>query len=135
MNENLGSYYFANEADMFTFYKLPKELFTERFANMNPYAKILYGMLLDRLSLSKKNNWIDEYNRIFLIFSRAEAMKMLHATDKTITKIFRELIQYNLLEEVRQGQGKPNIIYMKKFYYTEFEPTKMEFKNRKKYGS
>ena len=81
--------YKANECLENIFYHIPKELF------INPYykilssdSKLLYALLLDRLSVSMKNEWIDEDGNIFLVFSRKEAQEKLKLSDKTATKAF-----------------------------------------------
>lgn len=128
------SYYHRHEADMFKFYQMPKELFTNPiYKKISTEAKVLYGILLDRNSLSLKNDWIDKENRVYIFFSRQEAMEILSFSDKTVTKIFKELKEVNLIEEKKQGLGKANIIYVKKFIQST---ENKEFQqNRKIYDS
>ena len=62
-------YYYTNEAEQFNFYRIPKVLFTDpRFSKLSVEAKVLYGLLLDRMSLSLKNDWIDEDGKVYIYF-------------------------------------------------------------------
>lgn len=81
---------------------------------LNSDSKILYGFLLNRLTLSAKHNWIDENGSIFLIFTRKEVEKLLNLSDKTVTKVFKQLKDCKLIYEKKQGANKPNLIYVGK---------------------
>jgi hypothetical protein len=119
-NDNM--YYYSHEADMFTFFRIPKELFSNPYYKpLSTEAKLLYGLLLDRNGLSIKNNWIDSDKRVYIIFTRKECERELDIKDKTTTKIFKELLSCNLIEERIQGLNKPNIIYVKKINYRNYE--------------
>ena len=66
-------YFRAEESDQFSFFRIPKALFTEKeFASLSTDAKLLYGILLDRISLSKKNGWIDSDGYVYIIYTIAE---------------------------------------------------------------
>ncbi len=105
-----------HEADGFTFFRIPKMLFTEpKYKNISTDAKLLYGVLLDRVGLSKKNNWADELGRVYIIFSRVETQKLLGFKKDKVTKLFKELREVDLIMEKRQGLNKPNLVYVKKF--------------------
>lgn len=96
--------YKVNECLENTFYQVPKELFINPYyEKLNSDSKLLYALLLDRLSVSMKNEWIDEDGNIFLIFSRKEAGEKLNLSDKTVTKAFRELNNVKLIYEKRVG--------------------------------
>jgi len=111
-----NTYFYAQEADLFTFYRIPKELVKNtKFKKMNGDSKLLYGLLLDRNSLSIKNNWVDEQNRVFVYYSREDVQEDLNVGNQKAGKLFAELKEYGLIEEVRQGLHKPNKIYVKKF--------------------
>ena len=99
-----------------SYYKIPQELFVSSLYKdkLNSDSKILYAFLLDRLSLSQKNHWIDEENNVYLIFTREEVQEKLNLSDKTVTKSFKILMEVNLVQEKRQGLGKPNLIYVGK---------------------
>jgi len=124
--------YKANEYLENTFYQIPKELFINPYyKNLTSASKLLYGLLLDRLSVSMKNKWIDENENIFLIFSRKEVQKKLNLSDKTVTKAFKELSNAKLIYEKRQGFKKNNIIYVGKINHISTD----NIMNRKNYDS
>lgn len=127
--------YKSNETLEHKYYQIPQELFVnEKYKNkLNSDSKILYAFLLDRLSLSQKNHWIDEDNNVYLIFTREEVQEKLNLSDKTVTKSFKILMQVNLVQEKRQGLGKPNLIYVGKINHTDSE--NLRFLNRKNYDS
>lgn len=107
--------YKVNEYLENTFYQVPKELFINPYyEKLNSDSKLLYALLLDRLSVSMKNKWIDEDGNIFLIFSRKEAQEKLNLSDKTVTKAFRQLTDVKLIYEKKQRFKKNNIIYVGK---------------------
>ncbi len=107
--------YKANEYLENVFYQIPKELFKNPYyKDLSSDSKLLYALLLDRLSVSMKNKWIDEDGNIFLIFSRKEAEEKLNLSDKTVTKAFKQLADVKLIYEKRQGFRKNNIIYVGK---------------------
>ena len=121
--------YKINEYLENVFYQVPKELFTNPYyKDLKPYSILLYSLLLDRLSLSMKNEWIDENGDIFLIFTRKEAEEKLNLSDKTVTKAFNQLTNVKLINEKRQGCKKTNIIYVGKINHV---PTK-DIMTRKK---
>lgn len=114
-------YYKNNEILENSYYKVPQELFVNDLyrENLNSDSKILYSFLLDRLSLSQKNHWIDKFGRVYLIFTREEVQKKLGLSENTVTKAFKQLAEVNLIEERRQGLGKPNLIYVGKIQHEE----------------
>lgn len=128
-------YYKINETLSNKYYQIPQELFENSLYkdNLNSDSKILYAFLLDRLSLSQKHHWVDEEYRIYLIFTREEVQEKLHLSDKTVTKAFKQLSNVALVEEKRQGLGKPNLIYVGKIQYEETE--NIRFQSRKNYDS
>lgn len=127
--------YKSNETLEHKYYQIPQELFVnEKYKNkLNSDGKILYAFLLDRLSLSQKNHWIDEDNNVYLIFTREEVQEKLNLSDKTVTKSFKILMEVNLVQEKRQGLGKPNLIYVGKINHSDSE--NLRFLNRKNYDS
>ena len=115
-------YYYGGEADQYTFYRLPKALFTNRrYKDISDGAKILYGLMLDRMSLSIKNGWTDEQDRVYIIFTLEDAQEYMNCKHDKGVKMFAELDAekgVGLIERVRQGQGRPAIIYVLKFFDT-----------------
>ena len=127
-------YFYHRDSERFIFYMLPKVLLSHEFyKNLSSDAKILYSCLLERTSLSFKNNWIDEEKRIYIIFPIEEVMEVLNKSNKTAVKIFAELDKetggIGLLERRRQGLGKPNIIYVKDFMSVFRDESLVECKN------
>ena len=132
-------YYKSNETLSHKYYQIPQELFESSLYkdNLNSDSKILYAFLLDRLSLSNRNHWVDNNNRIFLIFTRQEVQGKLGLSEKTVTKAFKQLSDVNLIEEKRLGLGKPNLIYVAKIQYEDkmLDTEKVQVLNSNFYGS
>lgn len=113
---SLDKYFKKNEAEKFAFYKIPKALFTdEKYKTVSTDAKMLYGLLLDRMYLSAKNGWTDKCGRVYQFFTIKQGQELLHFGHDKIIKLFAELKNADLILRKRQGQGKANIIYLKKF--------------------
>lgn len=112
-------YFYGNEAEQFTFYRIPKLLITSpHFKKLSDSAKLLYGLMLDRMSLSLKNGWVDERNRAYIYFKTDDVMEQMCCAAEKATKLLAELDSVKgigLIERVKQGQGKPARIYLKKF--------------------
>ena len=120
MDENTKfDYYYGIEADQFSFYRVPRLLIKdERFKGLSSDAKLLYGLMLDRMSLSMKNGWLDEENRAYIIYTVDAIMEDLGCAKATCVKIMKELDSekgIGLIEKKRRGLGKPDIIYVKNF--------------------
>ena len=117
------NYYYGKESEQFSFFRIPKLLFTdESFKDLSSDAKVLYGILLDRMSLSMKNNWIDEENKVYIIFTIEEIANIMCCATQKATKILQELDDkkgIGLVEKKRLGLGKPNILYVKNFIIQE----------------
>ena len=134
-------YYKNNEILENSYYQIPQELFVNSLykEKLNSDSKILYAFLLDRLSLSQRNHWFDEYGRVYLIFTREEVQNKLCLSEKTVTKAFKQLLEVNLISEKRQGLGKPNLIYVGKIQHEEIiantEKESLQVLNSKNYGS
>lgn len=136
------SYFYGKEADQYSFYKIPKLLFTdEHFKKVSVEAKVLYGLMLDRMSLSVKNQWLDGEGRAYIYYSLEDIMDALGCSNKKAITIMKELdaeAGIGLIEKKRQGQGKPTMIYVKQFvirdvqecknYTSEEKPTILEVK-------
>ncbi|MCQ2400807.1 MAG: replication initiator protein A [Lachnospiraceae bacterium] len=117
----MHDYYYGAEADQFSFYRIPKELFiNDKYKHLSTDAKVLYGLLLNRMDLSARNGWFDDMGRVYIIYTTEEIMEVLNCADNKATKLMNELEEkYGLIERKRQGQGKPNLIYVKNFLTLE----------------
>lgn len=107
------------DAEQYTFYRIPKILFTaEYFRPLSCEAKVLYGLLLDRMGLSIKNRWLDEEDRVYIIFKIEEIVELMNCGSQKAVKLLKELDTdkgMGLIEKKRLGLGKPNVIYVKNF--------------------
>ena len=112
-------YYRGMEAEQYSFYRVPKILFTaECFKELSCEARVLYGLLLDRMSLSMKNHWLDEEERVYIIFTVEEIAELLNCGTQKAVKLLKELDSekgIGLIEKKRLGLGRPNVIYVKNF--------------------
>ena len=116
-------YFYGGQAELFSFYRLPKALFTNpKFCGTSAESKILYGLLMDRMSLSIKSGWLDKQGRVYIIFTTEEIMTSLYCADNKATKLMKELEGCGLIERKRRGLGKPNLIYVKNFASDPSEP-------------
>ncbi|HHU13119.1 MAG TPA: replication initiator protein A [Clostridiaceae bacterium] len=117
------NYYYGQEADQFTFYRIPKVLFTsDAFHGLSSDAKVLYGLFLDRMGLSLKNEWLDEQDRVFIYFTLEDIQKHMNCGHNKGVKMMAELDSekgIGLIERVKQGLGKPTRIYVKNFTLQE----------------
>jgi len=121
-------YFYRGQSEQFIFYRTPKVLYTEpEYESLSIPAKALYGILLDRESLSDKSGWVDDYGRIYVYMTNKSICNAMHISDKTATKLLVELEKIDLIQRVRQGQGRPTRIYVKNFMDTE----RLRFLNRK----
>lgn len=117
MSESLQlEYFYGVQAEEYKFYQIPKILITDsRFNTLNNDAKLAYGLLLDRMSLSIKHKWFDEQNRAYIIYTLNEIAGDLNCSPDKITRIYKDLQKIGLIERIRRGLGKPDIIYVKNF--------------------
>ena len=121
-------YFYGQAGELFSFFRIPKALFQEqRFQNLSTDAKTLYGILLDRMSLSVKNEWFDKKGRVFIIFTIEDVKRTLRCADNKATRLLRELEEFGLIERKHRGQGKPCLVYVKNF---SSESSKESVKNR-----
>ena len=121
-------YFYGQAGELFSFFRIPKALFQEQqFQDLSTDAKTLYGILLDRMSLSVKNEWFDKKGRVFIIFTIEDVKRALCCADNKATKLLRELEKFGLIERKRRGLGKPSLVYVKNF---SAESSKSIFQNR-----
>ena len=112
-------YYYGDESNQFAFYRIPRQLITgEAFKKLSTDAKLLYGLLLDRLGLSAKNGWYDDMGRVFIYYTLDEIQEDLNCGHEKAVRLLAELDTgkkgFGLIERVKQGQGRPTKIYAKK---------------------
>lgn len=109
-------YFYGREAEQYTFYRIPKVLFTDaRYHSVPAEAKLLYGLLLDRMALSVRNSWLDSAQRVFIYFTLEEAMAMMGCGHNKAVRLFADLEKIGLIERKKQGLGRPVRIYVKNF--------------------
>ncbi len=124
--ETTFDYYYGDESNQFSFYRIPRQLITgDRFKRLSTDAKLLYGLLLDRMGLSAKNGWYDEQGRVYIYYTLDEIQEDLNCGHEKAVKLLSELDTgkgFGLIERVKQGQGRPTKIYVKRFTTRERPP-------------
>ena len=111
------NYFYGEQSEQFSFYRIPKVFYTDAgFRQLSKDARVLYGILLDRVSLSARNSWYDEAGRVYIICTLQSVMEMLGITDKTATKLFVELENFGLIERKRQGPGNKFRVCCRRYY-------------------
>ena len=104
-------YFYGQSGEMFSYFRVPKILFRDiRFKDLSTDAKTLYGILLDRMSLSVKNGWLDGQGRVYIIFPIQEVMDALGCADNKATKLFRELENAGLVERKRRDDKPAEVV-------------------------
>ena len=121
MEEGLKfDYFYGVQSDQFSFYRIPRLLIKDpHFKGLSSDAKLLYGLMLDRMALSMKNHWLDNENRAYIIYSISNVMEDINCSKPTCVKIMKELDSFGLIERKRKGLGKPDVIYVKNFAVLE----------------
>ncbi len=109
-------YFYGSEAEQFAFFRIPKALMTDPvYAGLSIEAKFLYGLLLDRMGMSRKNKWLDENDRVYIIYSIGEISEALNISEKLVMKYMKELEKGHLLEKKKRGFGYPSLLYVRNF--------------------
>ena len=109
-------YFYEEQSESYSFYRIPKMLFTEEiFEALSTDAKVLYGLLLDRISLSRENGWLDDAGRVYVYYTIKSVKKSMRCANTKACGLLRELDEFGLIERKKQGLGKPTIIYVKDF--------------------
>ena len=112
----MNDYFTGRDAIEYAFYRIPKALITEPvYRSVSTDAKLLYGLLLDRMDLSVKKRWLDEYGRVYLYYTIASIQADLCCCKEKACKLLRELEIAGLIEKKHQGRGSPSRIYVKRF--------------------
>lgn len=126
MTNKTSNYFYGDEATQFSYFRIPCQLITHpQFKHMSTDSKLLYGMLLDRMSLSIKNEWYDDTGRVYIYYTVNEICEVLSCGRDKAMKLLGELDTnkgVGLIERVRQGQGKPDRIYVMRFTTQELPP-------------
>ena len=124
------NYLYGKLAEQFNFVNIPKALIKEEaFSNVSLEAKMLYGLILERMGMYKKNNWQDEAGRVYVVYPEKEIMDDMNRSENSVTKYLNELEDADLIETVQRGQGRTNIIYVKNFELVEEEAAEVRSSN------
>ncbi len=110
MHLNIDIVYEEQQSQIF--FKMPKVLFTEQYKDLSAEAKLLYGLMLDRMQLSAINGWCDKNREVFIFYTIDETSEKLGCGHDKATRLQRELEKYNLLRRKYQGKGKPAKLYV-----------------------
>ena len=126
-------YFYGDEPDKLCFYRIPKVLFTkEYFSGLSTDAKVLYGLMLDQMSMSRENRWLDDNNRVYIFFSVQRACAYLGYKKDKALKLFAELDSetgIGLIERVKRGQGRSDLIYVMSFDLPKDAEDREEIRN------
>lgn len=126
-------YFYEEQSESYAFYKIPKVLFTEEmFEPLSTDAKVLYGLLLDRVSLSKMNSWIDDTGRVYIYFTIKSVKAAMRCANTKACALLKELQDFGLIERYKQGLGKPAMIYVKDF--TRFRKSEVSTSENRNFG-
>ena len=110
------AYYYAGEGKQYVFYRVPKILFTDsRYRRISTDAKMLYGLMLDRMALSEKNRWNDDSGRLYIFFTVDDIQEALGIARQKAAQLLAELEKGGLILRERRGLGRPNRIYVGRF--------------------
>ena len=134
MPQAIYDYHYGIEAEQYAYFRIPKLLMTEpHFKDISTDAKLLYGLMLDRMGLSVKNGWLDDNERVYIYFTVEDVCDQLCCKKDKALKLFTELDTdkgIGLIERIRQGQGKPSRIYVMRFLGVKETQTSEKSKSR-----
>ena len=106
----------VNQSEQFSFIRIPKMMLTDDlFSEISLQAKVLYGILLDRMRNAMENHWLDQEGRVYIIYPVNEIQEDTNLSKRKILEYLSELEELGLVERKKQGNGKPNCIYVKNF--------------------
>ena len=109
-------YFYEEQSESYSFYRIPKLLFTEEmFESLSVEAKVLYGLLMDRICLSREHGWIDEEGHVYVFYTIEAVKKALRCGNTKACRLLKELNAFGLIERRKQGLCKPTVIYVKNF--------------------
>lgn len=127
----MNDYFTERDAIEYAFYRVPKALITDPlYSSVSTDAKLLYGLLLDRMDLSVKKRWLDEYGRVYIFYTIESIQADLCCCKEKACKLLRELERTGLIEKKRLGRGNPSRIYVKHFFKKSEKQTSGGRKNR-----
>lgn len=110
------NYYYGNSAELYSYYRIPRILLTgEAYVGLSIEAKLLYGMLMERMGMSTKNRWIDENNRVFVIYPISEIQEDMSVSKKKAMGYLAELVDFGLVKKKVRGLGQPSLLYPMNF--------------------
>lgn len=122
-------YYCSQESEQFSFYRIPKALFSDPiFRDLSVEAKLLYGMMLDRMELSNRSGWIDEQGHVYIYFVYTEIQEQLGCGHNKAIKLLKDLDDFGMIQRKKQGLGKPDMIYVMNFVTGRDDTSKEEVK-------
>jgi len=135
--------YTVNTVNSNRFYQMPKFLFEDDFRDLSNDARVLYALMRDRHDLSLSNQWFNDENEVYIIFTRAEMESLLGRSERTVKKAVEQLKAMGLMEEQTQGLNRPNIIFLTAVDLENNGPVKitgpdpqiLRTQNLKNYGS
>lgn len=116
-------FFYGEEAEQFAFFRIPKAFIKEqRFSGLETEAKLLYGLMLDRMELSRKNGWLDEQQRVYIVYTNDQVREDLNCSAQKAVRFLKQLEEHNLIVRKRRGQGKPSLIYVMNYARSAGEP-------------
>lgn len=114
------NYFYGEQANQFNFIRIPKELVVgEEASSLCVQSKVLYGILLDRMGMSGKNKWVDEEDRVYIIYSVEDIQADMGISKHKVVECLAELESAGLILKRKRGKGLPNQIYVKNFIKTQ----------------
>lgn len=120
----MNDYFTADDAEEYCFYRIPKPLILNPdYRSVPVEAKMLYGLMLDRMGLSVRNGWLDEQGRVFIYYTVDAVREDLCCGKEKACKLLADLERADLIERRRQGLTKPSITYVKRFHQRSENPT------------
>ena len=120
----VSDYFYGEESEQFSYFRIPRLLVrSKKFKTLSTDAKLLYGLMLDRMGLSAKHGWYDDLGRVYIYYTLDEIQTDLMCGHNKAVRLLAELdtgkTGFGLIERVKQGQGRPAKIYVKKFATTD----------------
>ena len=113
-------YFYENEVEEYSYINIPRVLMTKAaYRNLSSDAKVIYGMLLDRLALAVKYDWIDDEGQAYIIYLQEELQRDMNMSKRKVIETLQELESIGLIERIQRGARQADVIYLKKFFAGE----------------